>query len=191
MDVRSHLSAPPLIEILVHVSGPSAARDDLRYRAQAAAYLNFEPYRSKSLLSTEQQATGVADPVGVEGTSRTAPLDAASAAASGSAEKRDLPFWKDEDTEPTITSGSGIQQDHAAALPTTGTPDQASHTIAIPQLLPQITPTTGVSPGGQNALSKENEPASSDVQPPVHIQTSSSRPENTTPLYPPSLAKRQ
>ncbi|OOQ84163.1 hypothetical protein PEBR_31603 [Penicillium brasilianum] len=41
------------MEILVHVSAPSSARDDARYRAQVAAILALEPISRQSLISND------------------------------------------------------------------------------------------------------------------------------------------
>ncbi|KAH0552852.1 hypothetical protein GP486_006949, partial [Trichoglossum hirsutum] len=115
MDVRSYSSVPPPIEILVHTSAPCGARDDERYRAQAVAYLDFEPCRSHALLPTRGPPatdTTLVDPLGAEGIDKRKAAEGTSSATvgSGNGEKKDAPFRKILQTG-TIGSGNGEKKD--------------------------------------------------------------------------------
>ena len=149
----------PLIEILVHTSGSSGAKDDVRYRAQAAAYLDFEPYHSNALLSTGEQAAGDTTIDRQE-----APLGTPSnTVARGSAEREDVQFWNTflearDKNRGSNAQGTAIQCDHAAPVPkipalsAAETVDQASHAIVTLQLPARIRS------GTKEPLSNQDDP---------------------------------
>ncbi|KAH0538854.1 hypothetical protein FGG08_004571 [Glutinoglossum americanum] len=211
MDVRSCSNAPPLIEVLVHISGSSGARDDVRYRAQAAAYLNFEPYRSNALSPTKERATGditLADTVSVGGIGKREALLGifSDSVALGNAEKKDLQLWdtaleaRNENSRLNIATGlldpsspsieiTAIQGDHGAPPPkvlapsTVETLDQTSYALQSPA---RTTACTKALLDNQNDLSEEG------VSPGIRrIQMNSSPPKYTTPPHLPSRAKRR
>ncbi|KAI9778154.1 MAG: hypothetical protein M1839_008363 [Geoglossum umbratile] len=209
MEVRSRSSAPPLVEILVHTSGPSGARDDCRYRAQAAAYLLFKPQRSDSLLAAEEQVAGdaaaAAAAAGYVGGER-ADGWALDAAAPGSAEQKYLPFWNTvlgargkTSTETPVASGSitAIYQDNAAPLPNVPALSTAEKLDQAPRAVVSLQSSAQVALGkrepldSQAVLSLKHGPASSSTQPPVPGQTISSPPKNTAPCLPSPTKRRR
>ena len=52
------MAQPPEVEILVHITAPSRAVDDSRYRSLASAYLDFEPAVCQPIVSYPPLSTG-------------------------------------------------------------------------------------------------------------------------------------
>ncbi|KAI9869083.1 MAG: hypothetical protein M1813_002907 [Trichoglossum hirsutum] len=205
MDAHPYTNVPPLIEILVHTSASSGARDDVRYRAQAAAYLDFEPCHSNALSSTKGLATidtTLAGPLSAEGIDRREALLGSSSDAVGSGNgKRDVQFWNtvpetrigNSDADLPRASGSTV----GGAAIKCGALDRGSHTIVTLQSTARFPSGTKAPLNDRNAASRKGEPMrmpssiTPDIQPLVHVQMNSSSPEHTTAPRLPSPAKRQ